>query len=165
VRRILLIAALGLTALSCGSAQPSEGDAGRADNARDRGGLEFGHGTAIIDMGRETALVQVEVAQSPEQRARGLMGRRSLPPDAGMAFVFFEKHRGGFWMKDTLIPLSIAFFDQDGTILRILDMDPCKQDPCELYDPRVAYWGALEVNQGAFERWGAQEGDVIRLVQ
>jgi uncharacterized membrane protein (UPF0127 family) len=127
--------------------------------------VEFGRGTAIIDMGAQTVLLDVEVAHTPEQRARGLMGRRELPADAGMAFMFFERHRGGFWMKNTLIPLSIAFFDRDGTILRILDMDPCIEDPCRTYDPGVAYWGALEVNQGAFDRWGAKEGDVISLVQ
>jgi uncharacterized protein len=121
--------------------------------------------TVIIDRGEKTTLIKAEVAQTPEQRERGLMGRRSLPADEGMAFIFFERTSGGFWMKDTLIPLSIAFFDKDGKILRILDMNPCRKDPCRIYDPGVGYWGALEVNQGAFSRWHAREGDVIRIVQ
>jgi uncharacterized membrane protein (UPF0127 family) len=125
----------------------------------------FGRGTVILDKGRETVLLTVEVAQSPEQRSRGLMYRRSLPPDAGMVFVYFREHTGSFWMKNTLIPLSIAFFDQDGRIKRILDMSPCRRDPCRLYDPGVSYWGALEVNRGAFERWGVEEGDSVRLTQ
>ena len=66
-------------------------------------------------------------------------------------------------MKDTLIPLSIAFWDGRGRIVRILDMTPCRADPCPTYDPRVAYRGALEVNRGAFKRWGVQRGDRVRL--
>jgi len=128
-------------------------------------GTGLAHGTAIIDRGEESTLVKVEIAQTPAQRQRGLMERRSLPPDHGMVFIFFERTAGAFWMKDTLIPLSIAFFGREGEILRILDMDPCRIDPCKIYDPGVRYWGALEVNQGAFDRWGAEEGDVIRIVQ
>ena len=61
-------------------------------------------------------------------------------------------------MKDTLIPLSIAFAGEDGTILAILDMDPCEADPCEIYDPDVSYRSALEVNQGAFYGLGRRRG-------
>lgn len=120
---------------------------------------------AIIDTGEDVVLVNVDVADSDEERQMGLMNRKSLDEDEGMLFVFFEKNTGGFWMKDTLIPLSIAFFDQEGEILSILDMDPCKADPCPSYDPGVPYWGALEVNQGAFEEWGVREGDIIRSNQ
>jgi uncharacterized protein len=91
------------------------------------------------------------------------MGRTSLPADAGMVFVYPEGHAGPFWMKDTLIPLSIAFYAADGRILRILDMQPCKADPCPLYDPEVTYRGALEVNDGGFEDLGITEGDRLRI--
>jgi len=91
------------------------------------------------------------------------MGRTSLPPDGGMVFVYPEDQAGPFWMKDTLIPLSIAFYAADGEILRILDMQPCEADPCPLYNPNVLYRGALEVNQGAFEDWGITEGDRLRI--
>ena len=107
--------------------------------------------------------VDVEIADTPSERETGLMNRESLAEDAGMLFDFGEESRGGFWMKDTLIPLSIAFADADGTILRILDMEPCTADPCQVYDPGVAYRQALEVNQGAFERWGVAEGDRLTL--
>ncbi|HEX5470009.1 MAG TPA: DUF192 domain-containing protein [Gaiellaceae bacterium] len=107
--------------------------------------------------------MRVEVADTEAERERGLMGRSSLAADSGMLFVFGEEHRGAFWMKDTLIPLSIAFYGEDGRILRILDMVPCKEEPCPLYDPEVAYEGALEVNAGAFERWGVSEGDGLRI--
>jgi uncharacterized protein len=109
--------------------------------------------------------VEVEVADDEAERARGLMGREALAQDAGMVFLFPDETEGAFWMKDTLIPLSIAFYDEDGRILRILDMEPCLQEPCPLYDPGVAYRGALEVNQGAFARWNVRVGDHVRLEQ
>ena len=111
----------------------------------------------------DEVVVPVEVADSPDEREVGLMGRESLPEDAGMIFLFDSDLSGGFWMKDTLIPLSIAFVDADGTIVSILDMEPCETDPCEIYDPGVSYRSALEVNQGAFSRWGVEEGDRLTL--
>jgi uncharacterized membrane protein (UPF0127 family) len=81
-----------------------------------------------------------------------------------MVFLFFEPFSGGFYMKNTFIPLSIAYFDEDGKILKILDMDPCEEDST-LYDPGVSYSGALEVNQGAFDRLGVEEGDRITLTR
>ena len=107
-------------------------------------------------------MVEIEVADSPETRARGLMHRESLPDDAGMVFLYFEESAGGFYMLNTLIPLSIAFFDETGKILKIMDMDLCGTT-CPTYDPGVSYRGALEVNQGAFEEWGVEVGDVIRV--
>jgi uncharacterized membrane protein (UPF0127 family) len=105
----------------------------------------------------------VEIADSDEERRVGLMNRESLSEDAGMIFLFPRDTRGGFWMKDTLVPLSIAFVDRGGEILRILDMEPCRADPCRVYDPGVAFRSALEVNRGAFERWGVEEGDRLTL--
>jgi uncharacterized protein len=107
--------------------------------------------------------IRVELADTPSERERGLMGRTSLSPDKGMLFVFGDDHHGPFWMKDTLIPLSIAFYGAGGRILRILDMPPCKADPCPLYDPGLAYRGALEVNAGAFQKWRISEGDRLRI--
>ena len=69
-------------------------------------------------------------------------------------------------MKNTLIPLSIAFIDENDVVVRILDMEPCveeDEDFCEVYDPEADYKSALEVNQGAFDEWGIQEGDTIRF--
>lgn len=103
--------------------------------------------------------ITVLLADDVERRSYGLMFRRKLPAERGMAFIFPETRSGGFWMKNVHIPLSIAFYDSGGTILRILDMEPCGADPCPVYDPGVPYDGALEVNQGAFARWGISEGD------
>jgi uncharacterized membrane protein (UPF0127 family) len=118
---------------------------------------------AVLSHGDEATTIAVELADTPAEREQGLMGRTSLPADAGMVFVYPEDHAGSFWMKDTLIPLSIAFYAVDGRILRILDMQPCKADPCPLYDPEVTYRGALEVNEGAFADWGITEGDRLRI--
>jgi uncharacterized protein len=116
---------------------------------------------ATIHTGEQLVRVNVELAESPEERQRGLMGRESLPADAGMLFLYPEDHRGGFWMKDTLIPLSIAFLGGDGAVLAMLDMQPCTADPCPVYDPGVPYRSALEVNRGAFAGWGVEPGDVV----
>jgi uncharacterized membrane protein (UPF0127 family) len=82
-----------------------------------------------------------------------------------MVFVFFEERELGFWMKDTTIPLSVAYFDEEGTIVRILDMEPCAKDPCPVYDPGAPYMGALEVNQGMFDEWDISEGDHLQLTR
>ncbi len=78
-----------------------------------------------------------------------------------MVFVYAEDVTGAFWMKNTLIPLDIAFYDGRGRILRTLTMTPCRVTACPLYDPKVAFLGALEVNAGSFRRWGVQRGDRI----
>ena len=147
----LLAAALAFTTLACG--------------ARAAEPVTFGKARAVITTERARIVLDVEVARTPEQRARGLMFRRTLAPRAGMVFVFEEPTRGAFWMKTTRIPLSIAFFDGRGRILRIMVMEPCRRDPCPVYDPRVAYRGALEVNKGAFGRWGVTRGDTLRLTR
>lgn len=120
---------------------------------------------ALIDTGDDSVLVNLEIAENDEQHAFGLMHREELPEDCGMAFLFFEERSGGFWMKNTKIPLSIAFFNAEGEILAILDMDPCRKDPCEVYEPGVSYNGALEVNQGKFEEWDVEEGDLIDITR
>lgn len=125
----------------------------------------FPFATALLDNGDESTLVTVEVAETPEQRERGLAGRSSLEDDWGMAFVFFEERETGLHMKGVTIPLSVAYFDAQGTILEIMDMDPCASDPCETYDPGAPYMAALEVNQGSFEEWDISEGDKIHLTR
>jgi uncharacterized protein len=127
------------------------------------GGTDDGGAEVVIETADGDVDVAVEIADTPQERARGLMGRKSLPEDAGMIFVYPGPTEGAYWMKNTLIPLSIAFYDGTGEILRILDMEPCRREPCPLYDPGVQYAGALEVNQGAFERMGVREGDRLEL--
>ena len=125
--------------------------------------LRFGRGTATVSTGEHKVVLRVEVARTEAQRQQGLMNRRSLGRDAGMVFQFPRATSGAFWMKDTLIPLDIAFYGPRGGILRIMQMKPCRADPCPVYDPKVAYRGALEVNAGSFRRWGVRRGDRIVL--
>ncbi len=127
--------------------------------------ISFARGTVTIAGTKTKATVRVEIAETDAQRARGLMFRHSLARNAGMLFLFAQPSRGAFWMKDTHIPLSIAFADRRGKILKIMNMAPCHADPCPTYDPKVAYKGALEVNRGSFGRWGVRRGDRIRLLQ
>ncbi len=126
-------------------------------------GPVFEQTTAVVETDEGTVRLDVEVAKTAEQQQFGLMFREALPPESGMVFVYGSDQTGGFWMKNTLIPLSIAFYDASGRVVRILDMEPCRADPCPLYDPGVPYRGALEVNRGAFRRWGVEEGDRIVL--
>jgi uncharacterized membrane protein (UPF0127 family) len=85
-----------------------------------------------------------EVAKTPAQRSRGLMYRTQAPKD-GMLFVFPKTTTGGFWMKNTLVPLTIVFFDSTGRRVRKLSMTPCRKDPCPIYDPGRSYRFALEL--------------------
>ena len=158
-RALLLVLVLAAVA-GCGGGDGAEAEETTTATAT---GPVFERGTVVIESERGEVEVDVEIAETPVQQQLGLMHRESLAREAGMVFVFAKETRGGFWMKNTLIPLSIAFFDRDGKILRILDMEPCEADPCPVYDPKVAYRGALEVNQGAFGEWGVSEGDRIRV--
>ena len=75
----------------------------------------------------------MRIAESSEEQRQGLMGVESLGDDRGMAFVYDDPTTGSFWMKDTLIPLSIAFVDGE-RIVAIEEMTPCETDPCPTWD-------------------------------
>ena len=92
-------------------------------------GVTFPHATALIVTGKRSVTLRVEVASTDAHRAQGLMNRRSLAPNAGMVFLFATPTRARFWMKDTLIPLSVAFVGGDGRIISVQDMGPCEADP------------------------------------
>ena len=102
----------------------------------------------------------MEVAQTPEERNHGLMGRNHLGKDEGMLFIFETEDYHGFWMKDTLLPLSIAFIGKDGRIVWITDMKPLTLD--SHVPPRPALY-ALEMNKGWFSSHGVIVGDVVRF--
>jgi uncharacterized protein len=104
----------------------------------------------------------VKVADTPERRQHGLMEVPELPDGTGMLFLFEEDHQGGFWMKDTLVPLDIAFVDAVDEVVAILSMEPCEADPCEVYEPGTTYRAALEVPQGWFESNDVEVGDHLR---
>jgi hypothetical protein len=106
--------------------------------------------------------LQVRVADEPDERAKGLMGVKELPPDEGMIFEWAEPTTGTFWMKDTLIPLSIAFVGEDNRIVSIQEMTPCIEDPCPRYEADEPYRLAVEANAGWFEANGLQVGSRLR---
>ncbi|MGH2681036.1 MAG: DUF192 domain-containing protein [Actinomycetota bacterium] len=100
----------------------------------------------------------VEVADDPDERRRGLMGVEELAADQGMAFVFDEPVGGTFWMKGTLIPLSIAFVGEGGRVVGMRNMDPCEADPCPHYGIDEPYVLAIEANLGWFDEHGVDVG-------
>ncbi len=120
-------------------------------------------GTLVIDSSGGRVEVAVEIADEPPERERGLMGRERLDPDAGMVFLHEEPKTSGFWMKNTLIPLSVAFWDARNRIIGIVDMEPCKAEPCPIYDAPGPWVGAVEVNQGFFSEKGVSVSDRVRL--
>ena len=108
--------------------------------------------------GQRTTTFRVYDPVNSASRVHGLMGVTDLPPDAGMLFRFAAPEDGGFWMKDTRLPLSIAFTDGQGVIGTILDMEPCNSDPCPRYRPDAPFQYALEVNRDAFRSTGVEKG-------
>ena len=102
----------------------------------------------------------VEVVDTDETRAQGLMHRDELGQRNGMLFVFRSSEPRSFWMKNTLIPLTIAYIDEDWIIREFHDMTPHSIEPVPSRGP-ARY--ALEVNQGAFARLGIRVGDRIVL--
>lgn len=100
-------------------------------------------------------LIEAELAQTPLQRQIGLMNRASLAPNGGMLFAFEVAAQQCFWMKNTLLPLSIAFIADDGTIVNIEDM---KAQTLESHCSRKPVRFALEMNQGWFDKRGIKPG-------
>jgi uncharacterized membrane protein (UPF0127 family) len=138
-------------------------------------GLEFGASLVFLLLLTSTALsenllkiplyikskeIWVEVAKTPEERNRGLMGRNHLGKDEGMLFVFEKEDYHSFWMKDTRIPLSIAFIDKEGRIVSIQDMRPLT---LESHTPPQLILYALEMKKDWFFSNGIKAGDVVKF--
>jgi uncharacterized membrane protein (UPF0127 family) len=107
----------------------------------------------------------VRVADSTEERRQGLMGVRDLPANDGMAFVYDGPVSETFWMKDTPIPLAIAFVGEDGHILAVREMAPCAAEPCATYASPEPYTWAVEANSGWFSANGVAVGDEAVLLE
>lgn len=108
----------------------------------------------ITQQGREARL-SVEIANNAKARAQGLMGRERLAENAGMLFVYEGDARRFFWMKNTRIPLSLAFIDRSGEVLEIIHLQPHKPGTrVPSYRSRNKVRRVLEVNQGWFLRNG-----------
>ncbi len=109
--------------------------------------------------------VEIEVAVTQREQSQGLMYRESMPENHGMLFVYTEPRYMHFWMKNTKIPLSIAYMKEDGTISNIEKMDPPSNplEPLQHYNSRYKCLYALEMNQGWFEKHGITVGDTLDL--
>lgn len=113
--------------------------------------------TQLLRLGNST--LEVEIAATNQSRQRGLMHRHVMAEEHGMLFVFEQAERLCFWMRNTYIPLSIAYLDKDATIIEIFDMQAldersvCSTAPAQF---------ALEVNQGWFERHHIQVGQRVQ---
>ena len=112
--------------------------------------------TTVLHVG--THALKVEVAADDAQRERGLMFRKSLPREEGMLFVFDDPGYYAMWMKNTLIPLSVAFVDRHGVILNIADMEPRTLDTHLAAGPALY---AIETNKGWFAAHRIQAGDKV----
>jgi uncharacterized protein len=119
--------------------------------------------TVVIDAsGGKKVRVRVEVADDLAEQAKGLMDRTTLGENRGMLFVFPEERELSFWMKNTLIPLSIAFIDSESRIIDIQDMKPLDDVPPHYVSAEPAQQ-ALEVNQGFFDERDVRVGDRVAV--
>ena len=124
-------------------------------------GLEkFKKQNIVIERENGAVNLNVELAVTDAQRQQGLMHRKELKDGEGMLFIFETDHQLSFWMKNTLIPLSIAYIAQDGRIVEIFNMEPGNLNPVQS-SRSVRY--ALEVPQGWYERAGIKPGDRLNV--
>ena len=116
------------------------------------------HASKIIDI--KEYLSEIEIVSKYEDRKTGLMYRRFIPKDYGMLFIWPEKEQQCMWMKDTFMPLSIAYISNEGEILEIYDMVPfSRKSVCSRSNVKYA----LEVNEGWFKKNNLFVGDVVNI--
>lgn len=136
------------------------------------GAVEPSAGLPIVDgcfvSATGTVSVDLELAQAPQERRNGLMGRESLAANSGMLFRYQKQQRPdhSFWMYQTLIPLDIAYLNEKGVIGNIQQMEPCASSngtKCPSYPADVEFVSAVEMNAGFFESNGISSGDRFRL--
>src|SRR5262245_39964062 len=114
---------------------------------------------AVVELGAGMHVIRAEVADTMGSRMQGLMYRKEMAQNAGMVFVFDENAAHCMWMKNTLIPLSVAFIDEAGAIINIADMTPhSEQSHCALRPARYA----LEMNKGWFAQRSIKPGAKLR---
>jgi uncharacterized protein len=167
--KIVVVLALLLTGCSGPQADPDTGSqktpqaTGTTADKEETTSGQSGLRTLVIDAsGGKKVGVRVEVADDLAEQAKGLMDRTTLGENRGMLFVYPEERELSFWMKNTLIPLSIAFIDSERRIIDIQDMKPLDDEPPSYVSAEPAQY-ALEVNQGFFEERGVKVGDSVEL--
>lgn len=128
--------------------------------------VAFDTSSVRIETATDTFQLHVDVAESAQQRAHGMMERDHLAPDAGMLFLFTtpQDASSGFYMWRVRIPLDIAFIDEDGRIVSIRTMQPCTNpnpELCPTYTAGAPFSSTLEVNAGYFAEHGIEVGDRV----
>ena len=116
--------------------------------------------TVTVSAGGKSTTVTVEVAATDRQRQQGLMLRQTMADDAGMLFVFPTDTSVGFWMRNTYLPLDIAYIDASGKVLEVRNAQPLDETSLT---PKSPYRYTLEVNQGWFARHGFGPGATVTL--
>lgn len=156
--------------LSMVACAPNSAQAGAAANERAQlcliSAQQFsaGQGTDADTDTNNAITINAELALDHASRSRGLMHRESLAEDAGMLFYYPRAEYRGFWMFQTLIPLDIAFLNDQGRILNIQTMEPCMSanpSHCQGYQSDAAARAALELNAGAFAQYDINAGDYV----
>ncbi|MBA2691524.1 MAG: DUF192 domain-containing protein [Rubrobacter sp.] len=180
----IAVALVFLFAAGCGGGEPSQSEApetteARSENASSEVPAECSEAPlaeeapddleaplseieplTINASGGEAVEIGVETADDGAEHSQGLMYRESLGERCGMIFVFDEEQTLSFWMRNTLVPLSIAYIDFEGSIVSIHDMEPLDETSVRSEGP-AQY--ALEVNQGFFEENGVEAGDEVEV--
>jgi uncharacterized membrane protein (UPF0127 family) len=141
--RLLVLLGIASLLVACGDGKPPPVDGARLPVA-----------WLVVGGHRVTS----EIAAQPDDRQQGLMFRESMPGDHGMLFVFPREQVLSFWMRNTTLPLSIAFADAAGKIVRIADLEPLDESPVTSVGP-ARY--ALEMNRGWFREHGVAVGAAI----
>ena len=160
-RVMVLLAVLGLAACGAACAHARTATEPVPNPSLD---LPTGNLTIARSGGPELSL-HVQIAETPQSRERGLMGVKKMPDQVGMAFLFGEPTSTAFWMKDTLIPLDIAFWDSQGGIVTTFTMTPCRANPCHLYQPATPYAGSVEMKAGLLAARRIKAGDKVTLTR
>ncbi|MCT7952129.1 DUF192 domain-containing protein [Ancylothrix sp. C2] len=106
-------------------------------------------------------IFDLEVARTPEEKAKGLMFREWLPGDQGMLFVYDPPEQASFWMKNTLIPLDMIFTKNSKVIYTVENAQPCKSTPCTTFAPPAPVDGVIELNAGWLKKLGLKVGDKV----
>jgi hypothetical protein len=162
---VVVVAALAATwvAVASGRDRGARGTASSpGGTASTPAGAVAGRQTYRLEAGERPATkVSLEVAADEPARERGLSGRARVASGTGMVFLFPTDTTAPFWMKDTLVPLQIAFVAADGRVVSLFEMTPCRADPCTVYTPSAAYRYAVELPSGAFTAAGLAQGDRV----
>lgn len=159
---LFVLFSLLLAGMASGCGGEPAGSGQTTGGGTDSDGSTGTRSVTIAASGGDEVEVQVEVADDDAERQRGLMGRTALGEDKGMLFVFDGEQELSFWMKGTLIPLSVAYMDSEGRIVDIQDMKPLDDELPHYASAEPAQY-ALEVNQGFFDERGIEVGDRAEL--